>query len=147
MKRFGLLATFTITLLILAACGNSVEGLDSAEQHWVEAGIDSYSLRYTIEGGEGARLSLRVEVVDGELVDVEGDNQFANESMGRTVEDLFEEARTVANDGVVLDVEFDPEWGYPTLLSFDPIENSIDDEYLLRVTDLTVGPLRNHPIA
>jgi|GEM_PF-6892492 len=57
MKRFGRLATLTITLLTLAACGNSVEGLEAAEQRWVEAGIDSYLLEYTIEGGEGALLS------------------------------------------------------------------------------------------
>ena len=145
MKRFGLLATLTITLLTLAACGNSVEGLDAAEQRWVEAGIDSYSLEYTIGAGEGAAGSIRVEVVDGEVIDFDGGSLF-DESMGRTVEDLFEEARTVANDGVVLAAEFDPEWGYPTLLSFDPIENAIDDEYFVRVTDLTVGPQRNRPI-
>jgi len=135
MRTFRLFAVIAISLIALTACGGSgsdVAGLESAETLWLESGIDSYTLEFTLSGGADAG-PLQIEVLDGEIVGFENLGKFGSESMARTVIDLFDETRQVADDGVVNIAEFDPDLGYPTLLSFDPIPEGVDDEYTIEV--------------
>jgi len=138
-------AVLGLTLLI-AACGDPV-GFDSFEEardRWEARAVDHYSfvLRplcfciftgpalVTVEGGE------IVSVMDGETGEPIEDDRLV---LMRTIDELF----TLLDDAWKEDahrvqVEYDPEYGYPADLWIDYSENVADEELGYQVTEFTV---------
>ncbi len=134
-----------VALAALTACGTTLEtglgappevaGLEEAERRWKDAALTHYRVEYRIQGGVEVG-PIWVEVRDGEIVDRGFEGQLEPEGLVRTIDDLFAEVRQVARDGEVLAAEFDAEFGYPTLLSLDPIPDAIDDEFAYVIIDV-----------
>ena len=82
---------------------------------------------------------ITVTVENGTVTDVtapEADLDGADlTEKGLTVEDLFEIAIDAETDADVLDVRYDAEYGYPTVIDIDYVLDAADDEIAYTVTD------------
>lgn len=79
----------------------------------------------------------RVEVRDGQVTEV---TQLGEVDTPATVtagiDGLFDALRaTLDDDPASVDVTYDPELGFPAMVSVDPIENAVDDEWSWTVSD------------
>lgn len=117
--------------LIVVLSGGSSE-LDDARERWRDNGPTTYSMTYTItaQAGEAAATVL---VTDGRVDSAApvDDGDFVAD--GLTVEDLFD-AIDAADQ--VVEVEYDPELGYPRRAVLDVDSGGEDDGWSFTVTVL-----------
>lgn len=119
--------------LVASACGGSESSEFRDEQlRWREAGISSYSITYLVQAGINGRSTLTTKIVDGEVVEHQGDGRL-DIFEARTVEDMFDEID--AADAAT--VTFSSEFGYPRKVSLDVHADAIDDEYGWEVLSFT----------
>jgi hypothetical protein len=53
----------------------------------------------------------------------------------RTIDQLFDAIRDAsAKPGMLREVNYNSQYGYPTLVSLDPLPNAVDDEVAFRTT-------------
>ncbi len=57
----------------------------------------------------------------------------------RTVEDMFERSLSTLVGGGAVEVTFDESYGFPTMLTIDPVPGAIDDEFSVRVISVEPG--------
>lgn len=128
---------------LMAACGvtepeswdDRLLDLEQARVLWAETGPDSYRYHYFRGCFCAAPVGhFVVTVTDGTVtaaVTDPGGESVPEATLPElyTVEDLFDVVENAIGrevDG--FQVEYDPEYGFPTLIDLDPYENAIDDE-------------------
>lgn len=136
--------------LLLTACGTQAppapvtqpaapSALQDAQALWQDRGPAAY--RMTLVGSCGERGGLGVYEVEVSPAGSRArpEHRWQGASTVVTVEDLFafiDEAATAGAD--VVDVQYDPDLGYPTDIEIDQMTNAIDDEACYAVKDFTV---------
>ena len=116
-----------------------------AEQRakWEGAGIDTYE--FTFYWGVFTLLngSYRVTVLDGQPAGIDriGASEPGVDSLDElpgSIEEVFDHLeRQVGADRV--DVQYDPDLGYPVSVRVDWMNNAVDDEFEMRISDFTVA--------
>jgi len=107
--------------------------LDEAEDRFESAVGGTYVLTFELISQVSAEAGpIRVEVVDGRVVDVTYPDAMSEQVLPHipmlTIADFFERARSVLADGGLVDVQFDEAYGHPLTMTLDPIPDAIDDE-------------------
>jgi hypothetical protein len=133
----------TLVLVVVAGCSvfdpddyeDERERLSERREQWRSQGIDSYEFvlqRLCFCGG--GTTPANVVVRNGQRISV------TNVETGEPVPELFEDAYlTVAElfafiedaierEAYSIDVEYDAQYGYPTSIRIDYIENAVDEE-------------------
>ncbi len=140
-------------LFILSGCligdvlgsGNQNE-LDDNRAKWLDAGIANYTYREDRSCFCGFVGPAEVIVANGEIVSVRGfwqdstDVAPENFNMFDTVIDLFDMVDEAIDRNVhELEVTYDQRLGFPTIITIDYQENTIDDEVTITATALIPG--------
>jgi hypothetical protein len=143
--------------LVLTACSavagasGSQSEIEQNKEKWQDQGISHY--RYNLHISCFCvfveNMPLVIEVQDGEVVSMEFQN--GSEIDPAIRQDLFEKYATLdrifaeleadlsgAADKVT--VEYDPTYGFPTKADIDFIEEAIDDELYLTISDFEALP-------
>ena len=148
---------FIVMALVLTACsafagasGNQSE-IEQNKEKWQDANISHYryNLHLSCFCAFVENMPLVIEVQDGEVVSMEYQN--GNEIDPAIRQDLFEKYATIdrifaeleadlngAADKVT--IEYDATYGFPTRADIDFIEEAIDDELYLTVSDFEALP-------
>jgi hypothetical protein len=112
---------------------------EAARARWDAAGIDDYTIAYR-QLCFCPHVAVRVEVVDGEVVNVvslDPEPPMSLEPEDQlTVDDLFDEAREAFGADRVA-ITYDDELGYPITIDVDQILEAVDDEYTWTVESFT----------
>jgi hypothetical protein len=121
--------------------------LEESRAKWVADGPSEYELAMRRSCGEclpeGA-LAVVVSVSSaGTTVSLAQNGERIEPQPGLypDVEGLFDLIETHLLAGAEVDVEYDPELGYPRSVSIDPVPDAIDDEFGYVVDDLAAGRL------
>lgn len=106
---------------------------DEAEQLFDSTVGQDYVLTFDFVSSVSAEAGpIRVEVVDGEVINVSYPDAMTEQILPQislvTVSDFFERARSVLEEGGLVEAEFDEAYGYPLTMTLDPIPDAIDDE-------------------
>ncbi|HEX5589723.1 MAG TPA: DUF6174 domain-containing protein [Candidatus Limnocylindrales bacterium] len=106
---------------------------------WAERAIDSYTVSITRACfcPPGAIGPYVITVVDGSATEVlfEGapaDPSLVGTAFPLTIDAVFERLRNL-EPRATMTATWDPDWGFPTSVSVDPIPNAIDDEYSISI--------------
>lgn len=158
MKRMRDVLRFTLAatgLAIANACGivdtdadEWRQQLEDARARWNAAGLADYDytvrqLCFCIHGGARVRVAVRDgEVVAGTLVDTGEAIELQDlPHVAPSVDDLFDRIdRIVAEGPHEFSATYHPQIGHPVFVSADPIENAVDEEWGVEVTDLEAAP-------
>jgi hypothetical protein len=137
----------TILATLVAGCTSSsseqAELLD-ARDRWNELGLGFYSFvwNHSCECIDAGR-DIDVEVVDNRIVSARYSNdqtQVPEQNLGgiQTVEEVFATIEDAIADGAFqLRVEYDAALSYPTLVSVDYDKQTADDEFIVRIENLS----------
>ncbi len=151
MSPVRLFASCLVVLLVIAGCGTKLtRQVDQAKQKWESQGIAHYRIvmQFYEAFARGLETQRTVTVVNGQVSDssclTDRCPAFALVDV-YTVEDLFAVARgssvSVANarelDECLEQIEFDPVYGFPNLISLD-CPAIADDEHSIRVVSFEV---------
>jgi FlaG/FlaF family flagellin (archaellin) len=142
-----------IYVLVFGMPGSSqARQLDASLQKWQAQNVSHYRMNVNI----GCfcpffdRMPVTVEVRDGQVLSVT-DSQgqvvaaddpirsFGNEQL-MTVEGVFAYARDAFQTADKTEVTYDPTLGYPVSLNIDRIEQAIDDEMSVLISEFEVLP-------
>ena len=118
--------------LVITACGSTPSVAEAERAQWEAAEVSDYTLTYAVSGGAGNLGPKTVEVTDGIVTEIVKEPDGVSPA-DFTIERLFDELDAA---DIVLDVEFDPELGYPTYIALDPIEDAIDDEFSVTILSM-----------
>lgn len=111
--------------------------VESARALWDAEGPESYELTYEKMCYCASVGPVTVTVESGEITDVaapEADDEAEATEDALSVEDLLDKAADAEADADVAEIEYDEEYGYPTLLDIDWLEDAVDDEVTYTVT-------------
>ena len=123
---------------------DQLTALDEAEQLFDATVGSTYTVTFDFVGQVSAEAgSVVVEVANDQAVDVAYPEQTLATVLPSipllTVDDMFERARSTIANGGTIEVTFDESYGYPSVLSFDPIPEAIDDEFSVLVSSVEPG--------
>jgi hypothetical protein len=129
--------------------------LEENRAKWVAAGIDTYDIDYQRSCACSPPNDVTVLVTNGgitSVVDSGTGEEVVNPPTGaygfNSVDGLFDVIATaIAECAASLDVQYDPELGYPTSVDIDFIGGTVGDEVELHVNDLHVAAIATFPIA
>ncbi len=149
MKITRNLILLIVFSLFLAACGLLKSELDTNLEKWKSQHPGHY--RYDLQIGCFCafmdKMPLSIEVENGQVVnisDATGAAPSAQEmewyASYTTIDKIFAYAQTATTEADQVDIQYDPDFGYPTRISIDWIEQAIDDEMGLTVSNFTVIP-------
>lgn len=146
---------FTVAgLFLVSACDSDPTGpqwtkLNAAEARWARSQPpnNSYTMRQQVacfcaHGGS----TFSINVVAGTIVMVRdpdtGRELPAEQRLWfKTIDQLFVEVRSALKKPDTLrEVEYDAQYGYPTLVSLDPLKNAIDDEVVYFTSGFAATP-------
>lgn len=146
--------TLILTLAILTACSTApiatptpLSPLESNHQKWEAQSINHYRFNVSLICFCAFRdkMPLSIEVKDGQVVsmlDNQGQpiTQFVEEfEKYNTIEKLFNIVEQTSNGGAdKVTIEYNAEHGYPQSIDIDYIEEAIDDELLLEVSEFEI---------
>ncbi|MDX1545404.1 MAG: DUF6174 domain-containing protein [Rhodothermales bacterium] len=134
---------------LLGDGGGPRSELERRQQQWARQGFDAYTydlniacfcpyfgpVHITVRADTVAALEFRLPP------DVPPPSEHERRFFSRTVEDLFDVIDDALREGAdELDVEYHPEFGYPTHISIDYYEDAVDDE--IGYTASNLQPLR-----
>jgi hypothetical protein len=120
--------------------GQVVDDVDTAQQVWRDADVESYGFTVTSSCGERAGLGTYAITVDSGDSAVHPQNRGSGRTTVRSIDDLFAQIRQAIDfDADRVDVTYDPTLGFPEHIDIDYILNGIDDEECYRVRDFTVS--------
>ena len=122
----------------------AVAALAEQRAKWEATGITNYE--FTLFWGQLNLLygDYRVTVVDGRPAGVlrmdpgELAPGWEAEVPG-TIDEVFDVLQPWVGGADQVDASYDPDSGYPVAVRIDRIENAVDDEFEMRISDLTVG--------
>lgn len=154
MKR--LLVLFTIFALAVAACSSGAQAsgeqteLERNKEKWRDANISHYryNLHISCFCAFVEDMPLVIEVMDGEVVSMEYQSGKAIEDVNRelfdrfaTIDLIFAEVEAdLAGAADKVTVTYDPTYGFPVEVTIDYLEEAIDDELYLTVSDFEALP-------
>jgi len=136
--------------LLLAAC-SLLPGASLSPREQLLAEVARNQAIWVVKGPANYRMTIErqcfcpqaqyvITVADGVVTKVtrDGDPVGPAEVQGlpKTVPELFAVAAALPPEASAT-IEYDPDLGYPTRISVDPIANAIDDEYTIVVLSLT----------
>lgn len=140
---------------VLAGCGildsdpwrEREEALEANRARWASHDVSDYTLGFSLSsematGRVQGPFRVTVVVEDDSIVSaslVTSGEPLAEEHwvVLSTVEDLFDAvAQAIDERAEAYEVEYDPRYGYPTLISVDYSRAYVDDEYLIHAWDL-----------
>lgn len=139
-------------LLFLAACSGptpvtdpatepptETDALADARAVWETAGIESYAYD-VLYGCFCPQSRAHVVVMDGVVAEVTQSGEVDTPpSVSRGIDELFDVLRDATDDGVdSIEVTYDPRYGFPALVSADPIEDAVDDEWSWTISDFEI---------
>jgi hypothetical protein len=147
---------FIVMALVLTACsavagasGNQSE-IEQNEEKWQDHGISHYRYHLTLSCFcvFNEDMPLIIEVQDGEVVSMEfqsgkeiDPNLLELFNKYSTIDRIFAELEADLNGAAdKVTVEYDPTYGFPTKADIDFIEEAIDDELYLTVSDFEALP-------
>jgi hypothetical protein len=147
---------FIVMVLVLTACsavagaaGNQSE-IEQNKEKWQDANISHYRFHVFLSCfcAFNEDMPLIIEVQDGDIVSMEYQS---GKEIDPSLHELFDKYATInrifaeleadlngAADKVV--VEYDPTYGFPTKADIDFIEEAIDDELYLTVSNFEPLP-------
>jgi len=135
-------------VFVLSACSLGAKSeLQTNQDKWEKSGITHYRFDLFIGCFCAFRdkMPLHIEVKDGEVVSisyVDGtpaptDDEFFNRFA--TFERIFLDLQSgPASEADEITVEYDPTYGFPTIVNVDQIKLAMDDEYHLTVSSFEV---------
>lgn len=147
---------FIFMALALAACsavagaaGNQSE-IDQNKEKWLDANISHYRYHVTLSCfcAFNEDMPLIIEVQDGEVVSMElqsgkeiDPNLLELFNKYATIDRIFAELEADLNGAAdKVTIEYDATYGFPTKADIDFIENAIDDELYLTVSNFEALP-------
>lgn len=138
MRLAGALLGFA---LLVSGCsdptGPEEARLTTAQRRWEAArpASNSYTMQqrvicFCITGATTFQVTVTAGAVTRAVNLTTGESMsVALLTIFRTIDELFTQARAgLTREGVVQSMAFDASLGFPTMLSFDPIRDAIDDE-------------------
>jgi hypothetical protein len=140
--------------IILAACSAAATEVpsefESARQKWQEASISHYrfNLNLSCFCAFAENMPLVLEVQEGEVVSMEYQNGNEIEVTNleffqqyATIERIFEQLeKALGGEADEVTVTYDETYGFPTQADIDFVEQAIDDELYLTISDFEVLP-------
>ena len=148
---------FIVMALVLTACSavagasGSQSEIEQNKEKWQDANISHY--RYNLHISCFCvfveNMPLVIEVQDGEVVSMEFQNGAELDPTLRqdlfdkyaTIDRLFAELQAGLNGAAdKVTVEYDPTYGFPTKADIDFVEEAIDDELYLTISNFEVLP-------
>ncbi len=142
---------FIVLALAMAACAfNAKNDLTANQQKWETSKVTHYRFDLDIVCfcAFRDRMPLSIEVQDGQVVSMTytdgtvvatDDPQWDYFNRFATFDNLFADIQsgpTAEADEVT--IEFDPTYGFPTMVNVDQIKEAMDDEYNLTVSNFEV---------
>lgn len=139
MKNF-LFCRCIVLLFFLASCSNSfteseIEGLNNAYTKWKSFEVKDYTFTqwrecFCIDAGRKATLIVKAGViVEGFYEDSGQKIEREKLSNYKTIDQLFEMAYKIPNERPVsYELQFDPQFGFPTIFYIDPSAGNDDEE-------------------
>jgi len=136
--------------LLLAAC-NLLPGAGLSGREQLLAEVARNQAIWLVKGPSSYRMTLErqcfcpemqyvITVVDGTVTKITRDDEPVGpaevQGLPKTVTELFAVAAALPPEARAT-IEFDPDLGYPTRISVDPIPEAVDDEYTILVLSLT----------
>lgn len=144
---------FILLAVILTACatiGQASSEIDQAREKWQDADLSHYRYNLTLSCfcAFNENMPLVIEVQDGEVISMEYQNGNEIEDFNLelfqkydTIDDVFAELEKALNgEADKVTVTYDETYGYPTQIDLDFIENAIDDELYITISDFEVLP-------
>lgn len=147
---------FIAMALVLTACSaiagasGSQSEIEQNKEKWQDADISHYSYELTLSCfcAFNADMPLIIEVQDGEVVSMEfqsgkeiDPNLLELFNKYSTIDRIFAELEADLNGAAdKVTVEYDPTYGFPTKADIDFVEEAIDDELYLTVSNFEVLP-------
>jgi hypothetical protein len=130
--------------------GSASSDFDRAREKWQEADASHYryNLNLSCFCAFNENMPLVIEVQDGDVVSMEYQNGNEIEEVNLeqfqkydTIDDIFAELEKALNgEADKVTVSYDETYGFPTQIDIDFIEEAIDDELYLTVSDFEVLP-------
>ena len=147
---------FIVIALVLTACsaiagasGNQSE-IEQNQQKWQDQGISHYRYDLTLSCFcvFNEDMPLIIEVQDGEVVSMEfqsgreiDPNLLELFNKYSTIDRIFAELEADLNGAAdKATIEYDPTYGFPTKADIDFVEEAIDDELYLTVSNFEALP-------
>jgi hypothetical protein len=114
--------------------------LRAAEARWASKDISTYRFTLTYSCFCPWTDPMAVTVVDDQVTSVTMNGESVANAGGLPllVESAFEQVRS-SLDAHEIEAAFDPEFGFPSRVVADPIENAVDEEFSFRITDFVPG--------
>lgn len=150
MRRF----LFIVMAIILAACSAVATEVpsefESARRQWQEAAVSHYRFHLNLSCFcvFAQDMPLIIEVRDGEVVSME--YQSGNEidatnleffQQYATIEKIFDELeKAIGGEADEVTVTYDETYGFPIQADIDFVEQAIDDELYLTISNFEVLP-------
>lgn len=142
--------TVILSIIVLAACSVAPKTpLAANREKWAAQGITHYSFNLIVGCfcAFRSQMPLAIEVNDGKVVSIVDNagqpvDQFADVfDKYNTIEKLFNATEAAQNGGAEkTTVEYNAEKGYPESVYIDYIEQAVDDEISLTVSNFTALP-------
>lgn len=144
-----LILTICTAILFLSGCeyntigetgGENPQTLNQAKKLWEARELQNYTVEVEQHCFCGGPVNYAMTVRSGEVEEVinlnTGEKQDRLEAY-RTIDEWFEWLEQVAaKDPVKLDLEFDPQYGYPTFVDYDQSLQIADEELQLNFQNL-----------
>jgi hypothetical protein len=114
--------------------------LRAAETRWAAKDLSSYRFTLTYSCFCPWTDPMTVAVVDDQVVSVTMNGEGVSNAGGLPllVESAFEQVRS-SLDAHEIEAAFDPEFGFPSRVVADPVENAVDEEFSFQITDFEPG--------
>lgn len=151
-----LIVLFALFALALAACSAGAQAsgeqteLERNKDKWRDANISHYrfNLHVSCFCAFVENMPLVIEVMNGEIVSMEYQNGKAIEDVNRelfdrfaTIDLIFAEIEAdLAGAADQVTVTYDPTYGFPVDITIDYVEEAIDDELYLTVSNFEPLP-------
>jgi hypothetical protein len=151
-----LLVLFTLFALAVAACSAGAQAsgeqteLERNQEKWRDANISHYrfNLHISCFCAFVEDMPLVIEVMDGEVVSMEYQSGKAIEDVNHelfdkfaTIDRIFAEIEAdLSGAADKVTVTYDPTYGFPVDITIDYVEEAIDDELYLTVSNFEPLP-------
>lgn len=144
MLRAGLTYTFLI-LLLFTACRDTnslgaINDIEEAKKQWETNNFTSYHAEVERICFCPPPPTYQLVVQKGEVIevrDLESGEPVSSPEAYQTVEDIFSWLQRVAAENPKkLELEFHPQYGYPTLIDYNQSDQIIDEELFMRINNL-----------
>lgn len=141
LTRFaaGVIIALTSACGLITGTGDDDDDLRDAQARWNSARVQDYSVVVQHLCFCGYVRPVRVTVRGGAIVssvDAETGEAVPSYATVRDIAGLFTLIRKAIDDGAdKLNVKYDSELGYPTLIDIDYITNAVDDELTVKTSE------------